>query len=97
MKTLNGIFEIIENNKNFLEKTFYVSRIGIFGSYSKNYSTDKSDIDILVEFSKKVDMFHFLKLENFLSDILSIKVDLVTFNALRKELKEDILREVVYA
>lgn len=97
MKSLEEIFQIIEKNRNYLEKTFYVSKIGVFGSYSKNYSTDKSDIDILVEFSKRVDMFHFLKLENYLSSIFSIKVDLVTFNALRKEIKEEILREVIYA
>lgn len=97
MKSLPEILKIIDKQKETLEKKFSVSRIGIFGSYSKSYSTEGSDIDILVEFSEKVDIFHFLKLENYLTDILSIKVDLVTFNALRKEIKEDILREVVYA
>ncbi len=97
MKSLEEILSLIHQNRILLEENFLVSTIGVFGSYSKNYSSESSDIDILVEFSKKVDFFLFLKLEQFLSNLFSIKVDLVTFNALRTEIKDDILREVVYA
>ncbi len=97
MKSLEAILSLIHENRTFLEDQFFVSKIGVFGSYSKNYSSESSDIDILVALSQKVDFFLFLKLEQFLSDLLSIRVDLVTFNALRTEIKDDILREVVYA
>lgn len=97
MKSLEEILSLINQNKILLDEEFFVSKIGVFGSYSNNYSSESSDIDILVKFSKRVDFFLFLKLEQFLSNLLSIKVDLVTINALQTEIKDDILREVVYA
>jgi hypothetical protein len=97
MKSLMQIISLIEDKKYILEENFFVSKIGVFGSYSRNSASSGSDIDIIVEFSKSVDIFHFLKLEEFLSNLLTIKVDLVTFNALRKEIKNEILSDVVYA
>jgi len=38
-----------------------------------------------------------MELKFFLEDLFNRKIDLVTFEALRPQLKEDILREVTYA
>ncbi len=61
--------------------------------------TTKSDIDILVTFSENahVGFFKFLELEEFLGKKLGVKVDLVTKNALKPILKDQILQETVYA
>jgi len=96
MKSLTEIKKIIAANKDVLKKNYNVDVIGIFGSYTKKNPTLNSDIDILVEFSKPINFFEFIKLEDFLSDLLSIKVDLVTKNALKPLIKNDILDQTVY-
>jgi hypothetical protein len=69
---------------------------GIFGSYVRGDQTDDSDIDVLVEFQRGADLFDFVGLSQFLEAHLSCKVDVVTVNSLREELKPYVLREVVY-
>ena len=54
-----------------------------------------SDVDVLVEFEEPIGLFEFLKLENYLSDLLGIKVDLVSRKALKSHIGEHILQEVV--
>lgn len=56
----------------------------------------RSDIDILVEFSELPDLFRLIDLEDYLRKILKKKVDVVRKGAIRPELKEIILTEVVY-
>lgn len=68
--------------------------IGIFGSYARNENTDTSDLDILVQFGKRLNLFDLVDLENKLSDALGIKVDLVTRNALSPFIKEFIEKDL---
>jgi hypothetical protein len=93
---LEAIKEKISKNKRLLEEKYNVKSIGIFGSFAKEISDKDSDIDILVEFSKTPDIFDFIKLEEFLSNLLGTKVDLVTKKALKPLIKETILKETVY-
>ncbi|NLV16104.1 MAG: hypothetical protein GXY50_02680 [Syntrophomonadaceae bacterium] len=37
-----------------------MSRIGVFGSFARGEAKENSDVDILVEFSKAVGLFHFI-------------------------------------
>jgi hypothetical protein len=60
-----------------LEEEYNVSYIGLFGSYVRGEHTLESDLDVLVEFSKALTIFRFFHLDNYLSDSLGIKVDLV--------------------
>jgi len=55
-------------------------------------------VDILVEFEKgtKIGLLKFINLENYLSEVLGVKVDLVTKSALKPRIGKYILREVVY-
>ncbi|MGC1123198.1 MAG: nucleotidyltransferase family protein [Candidatus Methanofastidiosia archaeon] len=86
----------INEHKPFLRNRFKVKSIGIFGSYLRWEQNERSDIDILVEFSDVIDLFEFVRLENFLSDILGRKVDLVMKDALKPRIKKRILEEAVY-
>jgi len=85
--------------KPLLKEKFEVETIGVFGSYSRGEQTKKSDVDVLVVFSEDahVGFFKFLELEEFLSQKIGVKVDLVTKDALKPMLKERILKEIVYA
>lgn len=86
---------MLKEKKQYLSERFYVSKIGIFGSYSRNEQTTESDIDILVEFSKPVG-FEFLDLKEYLEELFNKRVDLVTINALKPIMKDEILNEVQF-
>ncbi|MDD3719514.1 MAG: nucleotidyltransferase family protein [Actinomycetota bacterium] len=95
MKDLGEIKKTLSSQKPILAERFKVKEIGIFGSYVRGDQEDISDIDILVEFSEPIG-WEFIDLLEYLEDTLSLKVDLVTSNALRSQFKERILREVAY-
>ena len=96
MKTLEEIREWLVEHKPFLQEQYNVSELGIFGSYSRNEQTETSDVDLLVEFSKTPSLLKFVNLENYLSDRLGVKVDLVHKAGLKPRIEERILTDVVY-
>lgn len=96
MKTAAEIMVILGNYREELSKKFKVKEIGIFGSYVRQAQADRSDVDILVEFTAPVSLLDLVKLENFLTFLLGLKVDLVPKEDIRPELKERILREAIY-
>ena len=75
-------------------REFNVAFAGVFGSYARGEQTEKSDIDLLVRFSKVPGLFTFTKFQNKLSKILGIKVDLVTENALHPLMKEAVFNDL---
>ncbi len=78
-------------------KEYGVKSLAIFGSVARNEATEGSDIDILVEFGQPVGLFEFVRIQARLEKILNRPVDLVTPEALKRQLKEQILKEAVYA
>ena len=78
-----------------LESRFKVSSIGYFGSYASGTQNQQSDLDLLVEFSQPVG-WGFFTLENYLEHLLGLKVDLVTRNSLKEQIKDSILNQVLY-
>jgi predicted nucleotidyltransferase len=96
MKTKKEIEQILKKNKKYLKKKFKVEEIGIFGSYARNEQLKDSDVDILVKFSDNIG-WEFIDLKDYLKEILDLEVDLVTIKALKPQLRDAILKEVVYA
>jgi len=96
MKTLEEIKELIEQNKETLRLQYGVKKIGIFGSFAKGNQKIGSDLDILIEFEKPVGFVRFMRLESKLSELSGIKVELVTKNALKPHIGQNILQEVIY-
>lgn len=96
MKTFEDIERIIQKNKKELKEKYGLKEIGIFGSYIKGEQDENSDIDMLVEVERPMGFVKFIKLENYLSQILGIKVDLVTKKALKPYIGRQILQEVQY-
>lgn len=96
MKNVEDIEKIIEREKEELLREYKIKNIGIFGSYAKNAAKEKSDIDLIVEFEEPVSLLGVIKAENYLTELLGIRVDLVPKEDIRKELKETILKEVIY-
>jgi predicted nucleotidyltransferase len=96
MGTQEEIKETLKRHKPTLKDKFKVKEIGIFGSFVRGEESEESDVDILVEFSEPIG-WEFIDLIEFLERILERKVDLVTVRALKPQLKDKILKEVVYA
>jgi len=95
-KTLREIEKKLNENEAILREKFNVKELGIFGSYVRREQKNKSDVDILVEFYKPPDLFAFIELEDFLSALLGIKVDLVMKSTLKPRIRERILKEAIY-
>lgn len=95
MKDLKQIKSILAANKQFLNQMYSVKEIGIFGSFVRGEQTRRSDVDILVEFGDVPDLIKFIELERRLQRMLGKKVDLIRKQAIREELKNNILKEVV--
>ena len=88
IEKLNKILPIVKEKYN-------VKSIGVFGSYIRNEAKIGSDLDILVKFEKPIGLLKFIELENYLSELTGIKVDLVSQKALKPRIGKQILKEVV--
>ena len=97
MKTFEEIKNSLSEHKEELRKKYKVREIGIFGSYVRGEQKKKSDVDVLVEFeeSANLSLLDFIGLENYLSDILGVKVDLVEKHTLKPRIGKHVLEEVV--
>jgi len=76
---------------------YKVREIALFGSFVRGEQGGASDIDVLVDFEEGADLFDLVGLALFLEEELQRKVDVVPKRALRAELRETVLREVVPA
>jgi predicted nucleotidyltransferase len=74
---------------------YKVKEMGLFGSFVRGEQREASDVDILVDFGERADLFDLVGLALFLEEELHQKVDIVPKRALRAELRESVLREVV--
>ena len=90
-----SLVEILREQLPLLAQRYCVKSLGIFGSFVRQQQRQGSDIDILVTFTEPPSLLKFIELENYLTDILGIKVDLVMKDALRRRIGEHILSEVV--
>jgi len=95
MITKRDILLKLKELKPMLYTDYSVKEIGLFGSYSNNTYTENSDIDILVELEKPIG-WKFFSLELYLESIFEKKIDLVTKNALKQQIKDIILNQVTY-
>jgi predicted nucleotidyltransferase len=94
MQDVEDIKRTLLRNKAELKKKFLVKTIGVFGSYVRGEQKRQSDVDLLVEFEEPVGLFEFMDLEMYLTDLLGVKVDLVSKKALKPHIGERILKEV---
>ena len=70
-----------------------VKRAALFGSTARGEATEKSDIDLLVEFEGRKSLFDLSGLKLELQELLGRNVDVLTYASLHPLLKEKILRE----
>ncbi len=95
MTSIEEIKGTLRKLKPLLKELYGVTEIGVFGSYLRGEQKDKSDLDVLVEFERPMGLFKFVELENYLSEKIGVKVDLVMKSALKPRIGKRILGEVV--
>ena len=93
--TLSDITEKLRQELPLLSARYQVRSLGVFGSYLRHEQGAASDLDLLIDFSETPSLLKFIELENHLTDLLGIKVDLVMQDALKPRIGKRILSEVV--
>ena len=76
-------------------KEYKVTKAGIFGSYARGEQKKKSDVDILVEVNKHMGLMEFIGIKLDLQKAVKRKVDLVEYETIRWEIKDNILRDEI--
>ncbi|AKB76423.1 putative nucleotidyltransferase [Methanosarcina lacustris Z-7289] len=92
------ILNILKSHMELIRQKFGVRRIGIFGSFARGEEREDSDLDVLVVFEEGQKTFdNYMDLKFYLEDFFGREVDIVTERALKPQLKDIIMKEVVYA
>lgn len=94
--SLKEINKVLTEYKKDISEKYKVREIGVFGSYVRGEQKKRSDVDILVEFDVVPDLLKFIEMERYIQKLLKKKVDLVDKRGIRPQLKDRILKEVVY-
>lgn len=92
---LEALIARLQEAKAELHERYGVKQIALFGSYVRGENRPTSDLDLLVEFEHVPGLLRFLELEDYLSRLLGVRVDLVRKASIREELRETILKEAV--
>lgn len=75
-------------------KQLDVKSLALFGSASRNEATSGSDIDFLVDFERPYTFDRYMDVKLLLEDLFHCNVDLVTPDAVRPELKDNIEKDL---
>ena len=94
--TRDDILRILRDHRDDLTR-LGVKSLALFGSAARDEATRRSDVDLLVEFSRPVGLFEFIDVKDYLERLLGCRVDLVTRDALKPQLQQTILQEAVHA
>lgn len=94
-RELTRIKRILRRNLPELREQYAIQSLGIFGSYVRGEQKRRSDLDLLVEIDPtRLTLLKFIELENTLSDLIQVKVDLVDKAGLKPAIGQRILAEV---
>lgn len=93
--TLDEVRQILREHLPELRARYGVRSLALFGSYVRGEQDVESDLDVLVDYEAPPDLFQFVELEDTLSQLLGVKVDLVMKSALRPRIGKRILAESI--
>lgn len=94
-RSLESLLQLLRQQIPMLAERYSVETLEVFGSYVRSEQKIDSDLDILVTFKKAPSLLTFIAIENYLSDLLGVKVDLVMKDSLKPIIGKNILREAI--
>jgi len=86
----------LKSLKGELAPRYDVREIGILGSIAREERDDVSDINLLVESGSDADLPPYIGLWQYLEDSFGIKIDLVSPGGFRREMRDAVMRDVVF-
>jgi predicted nucleotidyltransferase len=92
---LDNIRRTLRENFSRLQAGWQIESLRIFGSRVRGDAREDSDLDVLVSFQEPIGLFKIVELEDTLTELLGLKVDLVMRDALRPRIGERILAEAI--
>jgi predicted nucleotidyltransferase len=90
------IVRTLQAESDRLKREFHIQKLGLFGSFSRNQQTEKSDIDFIIELEPGVDNIFETKqhLREYLTKLFSRNIDLAHYKYLKPYAKKEVLGEV---
>ncbi len=85
----------LQELKPIIAARYKVREISLFGSFVRGEEGASSDIDLLAEFEDNADLFDLIGLALYLEETFQRKVDVVSKRALRVELRESVIQQIV--
>jgi predicted nucleotidyltransferase len=92
---LTAYLERLREHRADLTARYHINELGVFGSYVRNEQRPESDLDVLVSFTKTPGLLALVALEDELSALLGVKVDLAVKSALRPRIATRVRDELV--
>jgi len=98
MNSQKEILDFLSINRQYLIETYYLTKIGLFGSFARNEQTKSSDVDLLIEIKDGTKNIHNLKvsLNRYFSKAFNRNVDIAREKYLKPYAKEAILKDTIY-
>jgi predicted nucleotidyltransferase len=78
-----------------LRHRYGVANLELSGSYVRNEQRPESDLDVLVGYDETPSLLDLVALQNHLSDLLGVKVDLTMRSALGPSVRRYLLSDIV--
>jgi uncharacterized protein len=93
------ILNYLAINKERFQREYHLKSIGVFGSYARGEQTEKSDIDIIIEFEEGTDNLYDIKqkLKTEIQSIFKLPVDVCREKYIKPFFRDYILQETKYA
>lgn len=99
MKNINidDVLQYIKSNKDYFSEKFHLTKMGVFGSFSRGEESENSDIDILIEFEEQTENIYQLKYElrELFSKEFDRKINLAREKYLKPRIKQMIIDEAI--
>ena len=92
---ISQVIESLRQQLQLIRQRYQVESLSVFGSYVRHEQRPDSDIDVLVTFTETPSLLKFIELENYLSDNIGVKIDLVMKDSLKSRIGRQILSEAV--
>lgn len=97
VRNRNDIVLFLQDHKDDLAQRFGVTSIGLFGSYARGEARDDSDIDIAIELRPEhKSLRNFFGLRRYLEQELGRPVDLGIESALKPQVRDEIVKEIIH-
>ncbi len=85
----------MHNHATELYERYHITNLAVFGSVVRGEAGEGSDIDILADVPENMSLLGIISIENYLSELLGMKVDFIPRSDIRRELRDKILKEAV--